>query len=245
MTLVYIALGFLFCLYGLFVFAAGSGTKFFMVWIALGALMFLVAGLFGHGRWKKYPVGFRRGLLIALLLCFLVFAATQALILRGFRSKGSPGLDAVIVLGAQVYRDGPSAVLKYRLDEAKNYLEENKNTVCIVTGGKGYNEPFPEAYGMRDYLVRNGIAEERIVMEDESSSTLENIMNSLPYIDPEHDEVGIITNDFHVFRGTAIAKKAGIKKAVGIAAGSNPLYLPNNLLREFLGVVKDTLKGNM
>ena len=68
---------------------------------------------------------------------------------------------------------------------------------------------------------------------------------SMQFIDPEHDRVGIVTNKFHMFRGVRIACKAGIVNVCGIAAESNPLYLPNNMVRESLGVAKDFLAGNL
>ena len=57
--------------------------------------------------------------------------------------------------------------------------------------------------------------------------------------------MGIVTNNFHLFRGMRIARKAGIVNVCGIAADSNPLYLPNNMVRESLGLAKDFLAGNI
>jgi len=245
MTVFLIILGVLFFLYGILVKAAGSGTPFFLVWIILGILCGGAAVMTKRNLWKHIPAGLRKSLLVLLLAGLILICALTAAILRGFHSKGEEDLDYIIVLGAQVYSSGPSVVLRYRLDAAADYLQENENTKCIVTGGKGYNEPFPEAYGMRDYLVRNGIREERILIEDESANTVQNIRNSLPFLDPENDTVGIVTNNFHLVRGTAIAKKAGIAHVSGIAAGSTRIYLPNNILREVLGIIKDTLLGNM
>ena len=98
---------------------------------------------------------------------------------------------------------------------------------------------------MKDYLVQQGIEEERILTEETSTSTVENIVNASALMDPGYESVGIITNNFHVYRGTALAEKQGMKGVCGIAAGSKPLYLPNNLLREVLGIGKDTLMGKM
>ena len=57
--------------------------------------------------------------------------------------------------------------------------------------------------------------------------------------------MGIVTNDFHVYRAVHIARKAGLAHACGIAGYSTPLYLPNNLLRESLGLAKDFAVGNI
>jgi len=115
----------------------------------------------------------------------------------------------VVVLGAQVRKSGPSLVLRYRLDKAIEYLDENPNTICIVSGGKGPNEPFPEAQGMADYLKEHGIDEQRILEEPDSKTTEENIVNSKKLISDDNASVGVITNNFHMFRALQIAHKYG------------------------------------
>ena len=164
---------------------------------------------------------------------------------QAFRNTPEAGLDYIIVLRAQVRENGPSVVLRYRLDAAADYLRDNPSTICIVSGGQGYNEPVSEAVAMRDYLVARGIDETRIRMEAASKNTVENMEFSKAFFDPAADSAGIVTNNFHLFRACGIARKAGIEHISEIPAPSTPLYLPNNLLREFLGVVKDTLAGNL
>ena len=162
-----------------------------------------------------------------------------------FSDEGEPELSHIIVLGAQMYESGPSLTLQSRLDSAYAYLSENEETLCIVSGGQGSNEPCTEAEGMQDYLVKRGIDRERIILEDASENTIENIRNSMEIMDPKQDTVGIVTSDFHVFRSLHIAKKQGIENVCGIAAESPRIYLPNNMFREFFGIIKDALKGHL
>ena len=136
-------------------------------------------------------------------------------------------------------------MLAYRLEAAYGYLVANPDTRCIVSGGQGPNEPEPEAHVMARYLMARGISGDRIIIEDASANTAENIMNSLAFIDPANDRVGIVTNNFHVFRGCAIARKKGIANVSGISAESSPWFLPNNLLRESCGITKDFVFGNI
>ena len=131
------------------------------------------------------------------------------------------------------------------LDTAYDYLVENENTLCIVSGGQGANEPHSEAQGMYDYLVEKGIAKERIIMEDKSTDTSENIAFSSVFLDMEKDRVGIVTNNFHVFRGVHLAKHQGIRNVCGIAAPSNIYFQLNNMVREFFGILKDLVCGNL
>jgi uncharacterized SAM-binding protein YcdF (DUF218 family) len=238
------AAGVLCILYGMVVLSVGSGSKFYLVWMGLGVLFFLLAGLIRSGfleRHLKFDI--ICGIVVAagiILLCIL-----NGVIMAQFHAPGERGLDYIIVLGAQVHESGPSVVLKYRLDKAAAYLAENENTLCIVSGGQGSNEPFPEAEGMCDYLVGLGIDEARIIKEDRSKNTTENIAFSKALMGEDYESVGIVTNNFHVFRGTAIARKQGIEGAVGISAPSNSFYLPNNLLREVMGICKDFALRNL
>ena len=90
---------------------------------------------------------------------------------------------------------------------------------------------------MADYLKKNGISEKRIILETKSLTTEQNISNSMELMEKDAS-VGIVTNNFHMFRAIQIAKKQGLKKVCGIAAESTRLYLPNNMLREFFAMVK-------
>lgn len=167
-------------------------------------------------------------------LSFLVFLAFLS---TGWRAAGTKHLDYIIVLGAQISENGPSAVLQYRLDRAVEYLEQNPDTVCIVSGAQGRNEPCTEAEGMADYLLAKGIPAERILQEREARTTAENLAYSRKLM-PEGSSVGIVTNNFHVFRALQIAREQGLEDAVGIAAGAKPFYQLNNILREYLAEIK-------
>ena len=234
--------------YGVAVLMVNSGTPFFAVWFGLAALFLLAAWAVHAGWWAAAPAAVRRAVLAVVGVAAVWLIATQALALSAFGAHGDDAgddLDFVIVLGAQVRETGPSAVLQYRLDTAAEYLAAHPGTRCIVSGGQGPNESEPEAHAMARYLESCGIDGERIIVEDRALNTDQNIRNSMAYLDAERDRVGIVTNDFHVFRGVALARKRGIANAVGIAAPSNPFYLPNNLLRESFGITKDFLAGNL
>ncbi len=239
-------LGAALCLaYGAVVFMAGSGSKFYLVWV-LGGIFFLVLALLGRfDVWGRIPLILRRVFGAALSVGLVLFILAEGIVLSHFRDRGRDGLDYIIVLGAQMREQGPSVVLRYRLDAAYDYLTENPDTRCILSGGKGDNEPCSEAEGMYRYLTDRGIASKRLAMEDQSGDTSENIAYSMALIEDKNASVGIVTNNFHVFRGVRLARAAGLENTCGIAAGSSPLYLPNNMTREFFGIAKDLLCGNL
>ena len=227
-----------FCLvYGILVRMTGSGTPFFMVWIGMGIIFLFFAILVGTGLWSKIPVWIHIIYYVGIVAGLLFFFMMERLILSGFSEKGENDLDYIIVLGAQVRKDGPSPVLAYRLDRAVEYMTENPGTICIVSGAQGYNEPCTEAEAMAEYLVERGIPEDRIIQEKEATTTKQNIRNSMDLMEPDAS-VGIVTNNFHVYRSLRIAEDQGLEDVCGIAAGSKKFYLPNNMFREFFALGK-------
>ena len=221
----------------------GTGTWFFLIWGIMG-VAFTLWGIFRGRIWHVMPhwLNITAGTLFLLMLA--VFLFTEGCIISGFSKNTDKELDYIVVLGAQLKTTGPSRVLQYRLDTAYEYLTAHPDTKVIVSGGQGSNEPASEAQGMYDYLVKRGIEPDRIVLEDKSVNTEQNIRFSKEFLQADADKVGIVSNNFHVFRAVKLAKATGYRNVVGIAAPATAFYLPNNMLREFFGVVKDFLMGH-
>lgn len=224
----------------------GYGTYFFLIWGVMGAVFGLIALLCAKPALRrKIPAALIRLFWICFCIGAAVFLLVEGLILSRCHAKGAGGADYVIVLGAQWKSGGPSKVLQYRLDATLRYLQWNPDTKVIVSGGQGAGEPISEAEGMAEYLIRAGIAPERIQQENTSRNTYENLKNSALLLDKKEDTVVIITNNFHVFRAEKLARGQGYAKATGQAADSYPPMQVHNLLREFFGVMKDFLMGNL
>lgn len=244
MTILLLCMGLLMISYGFVIRHVGSGTWFWAVWEMLGAFFLLWS-------WLVHSHFFARHMIIGtafytiLSIGILAIVILCSLISSTYTDEGKPGLDYIIVLGAQIRPDGPSVVLRYRLDAAVEYLEENPDTKCIVSGGQGVNEPVTEAKGMAEYLMQHGIEADRILLEDQSRNTLQNMRFSMALMEDPEASVGIVTNDFHLYRAVQIAKKQGLQNVCGIAAHSNRLYLPNNVFRECMGILKDWIFGNL
>ena len=89
-------------------------------------------------------------------------------------------LSTIIILGACVKGKKITGALQKRLDKGVEYLLAHDNTKVIVSGGQGKGEEVTEAFAMKSYLVDKGIDEKRIIMEEKSRSTEENLKYSLP-----------------------------------------------------------------
>lgn len=231
--------------YGGIVWRANSGTLFFLFWFLTGAVFAGISAGLSAGMLQKLPGGLRLFFAGITAAGMVVFLAVELCVLSGFRAKTEPEVQFLIVLGAQVRESGPTRSLKYRLDKACTYLMAHPETICIVSGGQGRNEPDSEAQVMYTYLVQKGIDGERILREDQSVNTMENLRNSSAFLDKVKDRVGIVTSDFHVFRAMHLARGQGYKQISGIPAPSSGLYLLNNMVREFFGVGKDFLMGHL
>ena len=147
----------------------------------------------------------------------------------------------VVVLGAQTYGDNPSIMLQKRLDRAKRFLDENPGSRVFVSGGQGPDETQPEAAVMESCLLRAGIAPERIIRENESGNTRENLLFSgalAASMGISTDRVLIITSAFHLSRAKYIARTLGFQPC-GLGCEAPPKILElNYLLREVFAYVK-------
>lgn len=165
-------------------------------------------------------------------------------VISGMFARSDPkDLDYVIVLGTRVEGDKPSKSLKYRLDKAVEYLEEDEDLLVIVSGGQSKGADLTEAYVMTSYLIEAGISPKRITLENMAMSTRENLILSDKMINDPDARVGVITNSFHVYRAMALADKLGFDHYTGIAAPSDKLLLPNDLVREFFAIIKEKILG--
>ena len=150
---------------------------------------------------------------ICLILGVIFYLGVVAMICC--KEKNVPPVgeyDAIIVLGAQVKPDGvPSLQLQWRIDAAARAWKE-RQCLMVVCGAQGSNEPAPEAHVMRDDLIRQGVAEEYILMDDKSFNTRQNIANAITLLEGrEVDHVLVVTSDYHLPRAMAIAEDAGLE----------------------------------
>lgn len=219
------------------------GLSLLTVWLVL-ALLFLVLGLVGTPR---LPKRLRRWLRAGLAVLLALFLTVEGFILGGMTRRCEDGLDCLIVLGAALKGDGPSVSLEGRLEAALDYLERNPETAVIVSGGQGVSEVMSEARCMKNWLVERGVDPARIRMEEQSTSTAENLRYSLALLKADEVRIGIVTSNFHVFRALGIARRlAGDSlQFSGLAADFPPRLLPHYLMREFCSVCADTLRGNL
>ena len=150
--------------------------------------------------------------MICILLGVMFYLGVVAMVV--YRQNNLPPVgeyDAIIVLGAQVKPSGePSLQLQWRIDAAAKAWKD-RNSLIVVCGAQGSNEPAPEAHIMRDELIEQGVDAGMILMDDQSFNTRQNIDNAVDLLEG-HDvtNVLVVTSDYHLARAMAIAEDAGL-----------------------------------
>ena len=171
-----------------------------------------------------------------------MFFAASFLIVDAYNNPPSEE-TTVIVLGCKVNANGPSLMLLSRIETACDFLLKNPQSSCIVSGGKGSDEPISEARCMYDELVKRGIDKKRIYIENSSLNTEENIQYSYEIIQKENlcKKVTLITNNFHQRRASMHARNMGIR-CYNVSAPTSVFLFPTYFLREAGGVVLELLQ---
>jgi len=209
-------------------------------------LWFLYLSLKRQGRIKALPKWFLIIFWAVFAIGMSLFLILEAFVIGNMLHKEPEDLDCIIILGAAVHGETPSLALHTRLNVAADYLLENPETKVICSGGQGDGENISEAEAMRRRLLQKGISEERIIPEAASTSTAENFRFSLPLLSAEDKKIGIVTNNFHVFRSLLLARQTSDAfEFYGIPAPYwNSLFL-HYTVREAIVTVMDFLRGNI
>lgn len=170
--------------------------------------------------------------------------------------------DYIIIHGAGLDGPRPTPLLAGRIDKALElWNKQHQHGKFVVSGGQGADEVVSEAQAMRDYLLEKGVPADAILMEDKSTTTWENLKNSIAVIradratsggtDAARDDVtasdragacgdfttAVVSSDFHVFRCAEYAHNLGIK-ADGIGSHTKGWYWPTAFIREFIAITK-------
>ena len=157
--------------------------------------------------------------LVCVILGVIFYLGVVAMVV--YRQNNLPPVgeyDAMIVLGAQVKPSGePSLQLQWRIDAAAKAWKERQSLI-VVCGAQGGGEPATEASVMRAELIKQGVAAEDILMDEESFNTRQNIANAVKLLEGHNvDHVLVVTSDYHLARAMAIAEDAGLD-ASGVGA---------------------------
>ena len=189
--------------------------------------------------WAKWG---KRVLLALVCLGLVAFGYLESLVIRGAHTDGrAEDAQCVVILGAGVNGTTPSLMLSSRLQAALDFIADKPDIPIICSGGQGPGEDISEARAMYDALTDRGIDPERLILEEQSANTRQNLQNSLALLpDDYHKTVAIVTNDFHMGRVRLLLNAAGPGRVVQVPAKLPWWWLSANYyLRESFAVVND------
>lgn len=177
-------------------------------------------------------------------ICFIAFAVYGLIITCAITVAANikpADNSTVVVLGAQVRPTGkPSAILRGRINAAEQYLNTHPQSKAVLSGGQGTDEVTSEAECMYRTLTEGGISAERLIMEEKSKTTEENLRFSYDIIKNNGElspDIAITTDGFHQLRAKIIAWKLGIKANVGAVSSDTRIdLLPTYTVREWFAI---------
>ncbi len=174
-----------------------------------------------------------------LLVLLAVYSLSAILNLIHLRKRRKA--DYIIVLGAGLLGTRVTPLLAARIDKGIELLRYNRNAVLIMSGGQGPGEDMAEGEAMAAYAVQKGVDEDRIVVENQSKSTEENLLFSRELMGKKKAKVIVVTTAYHVFRALILARQQGMK-CIGFGARTKWYFTLNALIREFIGYLSLTWK---
>ncbi len=219
------------------------GVSFLMLLFSLAGLFAAYLGVL-YAPWKTPWIislvkVMKAVTLVGVCVVFISFVIIEFKIWRGSKSAPGEDTDCLVVLGAGVYGTRPSASLRSRMEAALEYLNKHPAVFAILSGGQGPGEDITEAEAMRRYFTEHGISEERLILEEKSTSTVENLTNSFSIAATKgFSKLTVVTNEFHLFRSCRLAENMGWQ--VGRIAAPVPkqgLFPLACYLREYCSVL--------
>jgi uncharacterized SAM-binding protein YcdF (DUF218 family) len=183
-------------------------------------------------------------MIIYLMICFINFSTIS--IIYNF-ARPIKDISYVVVLGAGLLNgEKVTPLLAGRVDRGIQVMKEQFEATgnmpkLIMSGGQGADEKVSEAQAMKTYAVSQGIPEEDILEENQSTTTYQNMMFSKTIIGertPKDSVVGVVfvSNEYHIFRAGLFAKMVGLK-ANGVGSKTAGYYLPTAFIREYMAIL--------
>ena len=223
-----------------------------MFGILLG--IFALIGLFGSQAiyliTSKLPLGDKQLVIkktadicinVTLSYFYTLIIATLYCNIKAAKHVPSYDKDFVIILGSKIRNDGTlTPLLKGRADKAiefgRNQMKNTKKSIYYIpSGGQGSDEIISEGLAIKNYLIQQGIDKNHILVENKSTSTIENMMYSNDIIlkKKKNAKISFSTTNYHVFRSGVIANECGID-CEGMGSNTKWYFYTNALIREFI-----------
>ncbi len=220
--------------------------------IGIAASLYILIFYAARGKFRKLKESFYEKAVLRFIwrlgrffiYSFGIYGFVISVVMLIFAGIAPEQNASAIILGAQVKGTQPTLSLYDRIEAGRSYLEENPEAICVATGGLGDTAQITEAQCIYNVLTSEGIASDRIYLDNEAKNTKENIRNSYEIIKKNGNEasIAIVSDSFHQARARLIARKLGISGSIGaVNANTNLIYLPTFWIREWFGLPYDAI----
>ena len=189
---------------------------------------------------KVYRIS--RAVFLTLFFGFVVYFFTVVSVMAAFAHTDAPTGCDLIILGSGIDGDQPDIMLRNRLDAAAEYLNENPSSGVVCCGGFG-GKALSEAEVMRRYLVRHGISDDRILLDEQSTSTGENIRFAAEIIGDSDRPLAVCSSEFHLYRAKQFAKKEGLGDVYALSSDTPAPLFMGFWFREVFGISRLWILG--
>lgn len=176
---------------------------------------------------------------VYVLSLFAMYALSA--ILNLIHLKKRRGADYIVVLGCGIIGTRVTPLLAARIERGIELLRYNPDAVLLLSGGQGPGEDISESEAMAAYALDKGVSAEKILVEQQSVSTQENLQFSRQLMEKQQPKILIVTTAYHVFRALILARQQGMK-CIGFGAKTKWYFTLNALIREFVGYLAMTWK---
>lgn len=224
------------------------GLGVFHIGMVYPVLLLLLAAAVLLNWQRLRPLAVRHRFFTRLAAAVLCVGLLLILIPVGFMGAAAlnapPEKATVVVLGCQVRGRTPSLMLADRCHAAYEYLLSHPDAVCIASGGRGDGEDISEARAIYGYLTDRGIDGGRILLEEHSANTAENIANCAALIREQglSSDVAVVTDSFHQLRASLFAGQNGLT-AYAVGCATRWYLAPGYWAREVPGIYRALVLG--
>lgn len=176
----------------------------------------------------------RKRFIMGLAVLFVILGIAESVVYSVAVTSKPEKSDAVMILGCKVHGNEASKLLKARILKGKELYEQGYGEYIIVSGGKASGEKISEAEVMKNILLENGVPKDKILIEDKSTNTAENILFSKVIINEKNiRNVVIVSNKSHLTRIKMVCDKKDVK------ATYSGVFVVNDILNEIFNSIRE------
>ena len=261
MNIILILLGTLSISYDTILILLNPGTfwdnvfSFTHIWLVLGAYLIFVAIYrikTKHSFWSSWKRWVKLTVVSLGAFTAVISIINLTLILTPDVVGSDEKTENVILLGGGISKDGklPKSVMA-RVEKAAEYLNANKDAICVVTGGTLKWLPYPEAPELKTQLVLAGVNADNILVEDQALDTIQNFQLSCKLLaefkqttvqEILQTPTAVVTSRYHLRRSERLARRMGFTNIKGIPVVCPPVYVLHSYVREICAYVKLNLR---